>query len=104
MRQGLFIATVLIFIRCIYRVAELWGGFDSHLANDEATFMIFEGPMIILAVAAMTIFHPGRVFDNLWVPAGKGVRSAKLGMTASTTELTDGDEWKLNANTAYQRV
>ncbi|PVI02749.1 RTA1-domain-containing protein [Periconia macrospinosa] len=57
--DGLGVATILIYIRCIYRVAELWGGFQSHLANDEATFMIFEGPMIIIAVSAMTMFHPG---------------------------------------------
>jgi hypothetical protein len=39
--------------------------------------MLFEGPMIICAVTAMTIFHPGRVFDQLWDAAGKGVRSMK---------------------------
>jgi hypothetical protein len=66
--------------------------------------MIFEGPMIILAVTAMTVFHPGRVFDDLWVPAGKGVRSAKGFSSPSTTELTEGDEWKAQGNTAYQRV
>jgi hypothetical protein len=99
----LFLATVLIFVRCIYRVAELWDGFSGHLANDEATFMIFEGPMIILAVAAMTAFHPGRVFGNLFVPAGQGIRSMKLGDGASSTQLTEGDEWKTGP-TAYQRV
>lgn len=86
----------------MYRVAELWGGFDSHLANDELTFMIFEGPMIITAVGAMTFFHPGRVFDDLWVPAGKGVRSLKFGEAASSECLTDSEEWK--TNTAYQPV
>ncbi|CAI6333310.1 unnamed protein product [Periconia digitata] len=75
---SLAVATILIYIRCIYRVAELWGGFQSHLANDEVTFMIFEGPLIIIAVSAMAMFHPGRVFGKeLWVAAGKGVRSAE---------------------------
>ncbi|KAF1998928.1 RTA1-domain-containing protein [Amniculicola lignicola CBS 123094] len=103
---SLFVATVLIFIRCLYRVAELWDGFSSHLANDEATFMIFEGPLIILAVASMTVFHPGRIFGNLWVPAGKGVRSLALGKSASTMELTTGhgEHWKSNTNTAYTHV
>ncbi|KAF1957466.1 RTA1-domain-containing protein [Byssothecium circinans] len=75
---SLFIATILIFIRCIYRVAELWGGFNSELANHELTFMIFEGPLIIGAVSAMTVYHPGRVFDKLWDAAGKGIRAMKL--------------------------
>ncbi|KAF2106755.1 RTA1 like protein-domain-containing protein [Lophiotrema nucula] len=99
---SLFVATILIFVRCLYRVAELWNGFNSHLANDEATFMIFEGPLIILAVAAMTAFHPGRVFDNLWVPAGQGVRSMKLPASQSSTPLNESTEWK--GNTAYERV
>lgn len=103
--KGLFFATILIFIRCIYRVAELWDGFSGHLANDEATFMIFEGPMIILAVTAMTVFHPGRVFGDLWVPAGKGVREMKLESGDQATRLTAADEWKTGTtNIAYQRV
>jgi hypothetical protein len=90
-------ATILIFIRCLYRVAELWDGFSGHLANHEATFMVFEGPLIILAVAGMTIFHPGRVFGELWVPAGQGVRTAsKL--------AEEGSEVRLNASYPYEGV
>lgn len=99
---SLFAATILIFVRCIYRVAELWEGFGGHLANDEVTFMIFEGPMIIIAITAITVFHPGRVFGDLWVPAGKGVRSmGKLTEDRhSSVQLTNA-EWN---STAYQRV
>jgi hypothetical protein len=100
---ALLAATVLIFIRCIYRVAELWDGFGGKLANEEPTFMIFEGPMIILAVAALTVFHPGRVFGDLWVPAGKGV--TLMGKFAedhgSSVHLTGPQEWN---STTYQRV
>jgi len=101
----LFVATILVFIRCIYRVAELWEGFSGHLANDEATFMVFEGPFIIGALALMTVFHPGRVFGDLWIPAGKGVRTggSKLGDSESVSSSTDLNEWKSD-NTAYTRV
>lgn len=34
--------------------------------------MVFEGPMMIIAVTALTIFHPGRVFDGLWKASGQG--------------------------------
>ncbi|OAL51210.1 RTA1-domain-containing protein [Pyrenochaeta sp. DS3sAY3a] len=91
---SLFTATILIFIRCVYRVAELWDGFNGELANDEVTFMIFEGPMIILAVTAMTLFHPGRVFGNLWVPAGQGVRSeGKLTEDHASSVQLNENEW-----------
>lgn len=37
--------------------------------------MVFEGPMVFLAVGGMTAFHPGRVFGRrLWVAAGKAER------------------------------
>ena len=99
---SLLAAAILIFVRCIYRVAELWDGFSGKLANEETNFMIFEGPMIFFAVAALTVFHPGRVFGDLWVPAGKGARSmGKLGEDeASSVQLTE-HEWN---STIYQPV
>jgi hypothetical protein len=103
---SLFIATILIFVRCIYRVAELWDGFSGHLANDEATFMVFEGPFIITALVAMTVFHPGRVFSDLWVPAGKGMRTnGREFKSPSTTELNDGGDWERDHSPSpYSRV
>jgi len=97
---SLLAAAILIFVRCIYRVVELWDGFSGKLANEETTFIIFEGPMIFFAVAALTVFPPGRVFGDLWVPAGKGARSmGKLGEgEASSIQLTE-HEWN---STTYQ--
>ncbi|KAH7039905.1 putative RTA1 domain protein [Microdochium trichocladiopsis] len=62
-------ATILIFIRCAFRVAELSEGFNGPLANNEVTFMIFEGPMIMLATLALTVFHPGICFAGRWAEA-----------------------------------
>jgi len=78
---ALAVAAAFVFVRTVYRVVELSGGFtgkpprylvvyeliyaDIHsgaLANDQVTFMIFEGPMIIIASFLLTIFHPGIVF------------------------------------------
>ncbi|KAF1942037.1 RTA1-domain-containing protein [Clathrospora elynae] len=99
---ALFAATILIFIRCIYRVAELWDGFSGSLANHEATFMIFEGPMIILAVAAMTAFHPGRIFGDLWGPAGNGIKSMGNIAEDQASFVPLGEhEWN---TTTYHRV
>lgn len=91
--QGsLAISTVLIFIRCAYRVAELKDGFTSKLANDETAFMILEGPMIILAVLALSIWHPGRTLGVYWASEGNnnGARSFKT--AAAGTELLPQDE------------
>ncbi|KAI0126740.1 RTA1 like protein-domain-containing protein [Xylariales sp. AK1849] len=59
-------AVLLIFVRSTYRLAELQAGFDGALANNEVLFMIFEGPMIILACAGLAVFHPGVGLDGVW--------------------------------------
>ena len=43
-------------------MAELESGFGGALANNEPVFMILEGPMIMIAVVALTAFHPGFCF------------------------------------------
>ena len=71
---ALAVSTVAIFIRSVYRVVELSGGFGGALANDQATFMVLEGPMVIIAVLAMTFFHPGFSFGGNWGAAGWSLR------------------------------
>ncbi|KAL8991820.1 MAG: hypothetical protein Q9169_007625, partial [Polycauliona sp. 2 TL-2023] len=62
----LSLATFTIYVRSIFRVAELQEGFNGHLANDEITFMILEGAMIAISTLALTIPHPGMVFGMNW--------------------------------------
>ncbi|KAJ3004324.1 hypothetical protein HKX48_001317 [Thoreauomyces humboldtii] len=74
-RWALVVSTVLILVRCVYRVAELAGGFDGALANNEPLFMILEGPMIFISIFLLVVYHPGRVFEGMWYEAGwKGAR------------------------------
>ncbi len=67
-------STIAIFIRSLYRVIELSGGFGGALANNQDTFMVLEGPMVIIAVLAMTLFHPGMCFNGHWAAAGWTLR------------------------------
>ncbi|RDW63446.1 sphingoid long-chain base transporter RSB1 [Coleophoma cylindrospora] len=75
-------SVVLIFIRSIFRCAELSKGFNSPIANDEVSYMILEGAMMVLATGVMTIFHPGLVFRGAWSNSGwsfgkkKGLKSS----------------------------
>lgn len=63
---ALIIATIAVFIRSCFRVAELKGGFDGKLANQEVTFMILEGAMVAIASIALTSAHPGLIFGPFW--------------------------------------
>lgn len=64
--SGLAIASVTIFVRCAFRVAELERGFQSPLASDQVAFMILEGTMVIIACLCLTIGHPGLCLDIAW--------------------------------------
>lgn len=73
---ALVVATLCILVRSAFRVDELEAGFSSAVANNQTLFMIFEGPFIIVASLALTIFHPGYVFRG----------------QAKTVEKNDGQE------------
>ncbi|KAF4622654.1 hypothetical protein G7Y89_g14372 [Cudoniella acicularis] len=81
---GLVVATVTIFVRSVFRVAELSGGFDGPLANDQVSFMILEGAMIVIATSALTFLNPGLCFQGGWEAAnfkfGKKVIEAEMEM------------------------
>ncbi|PGH07251.1 hypothetical protein AJ80_08037 [Polytolypa hystricis UAMH7299] len=59
---ALSVATLLIFTRCVYRIAELSGGWDGHLMKDEPLFIALEGGLIVAAVFALNLFNPGLCF------------------------------------------
>ncbi|KAH8881153.1 RTA1-domain-containing protein [Thozetella sp. PMI_491] len=60
------LAVVFIFVRSVFRCAELSKGFQSDLANDQVTYMILEGTMMVLATALLTVFQPGTLFRDNW--------------------------------------
>jgi hypothetical protein len=89
---ALGVATICIFIRSVFRVAELSNGFHGPLDNQEGTYMVLEGVMIIIASTSLTVFHPGPCFGGRWKAAhyfrkSKGKDSALEGNDASGTEL-----------------
>lgn len=67
---GLALATLCTFTRSCFRIAELSQGFSGPLANDEITFMVLEGAMMIIATGNLTLLHPGLCFQGHW-KAGK---------------------------------
>ncbi|EXL90499.1 RTA1 like protein-domain-containing protein [Fusarium oxysporum II5] len=76
---ALSIATITITIRCIYRVVELSGGFKSEAANDEPSLMVLDGPMIMAALLALTVCHPGPLFFGDWKRLGQDSGYPEIG-------------------------
>lgn len=65
-QPAIFLSMMFIFIRCVYRAIELNEVFEGKLANDEITFMMLEGPMIMIAAALVAVWHPGFAFGGMW--------------------------------------
>lgn len=64
---ALGLATFCIFIRSIYRVAELSEGWEGALIKNQHLFIGFEGAMVIVAVLVLNIFHPGYCFREGYI-------------------------------------
>jgi hypothetical protein len=72
---------------------EIEGGFGSEAAVNEDLFIVFEGPMVIIAVALLAIFHPGRAFAGRWKQTtlftGKVERESESSENGEKLEVLD---------------
>jgi RTA1 like protein len=59
---ALILATLCIFARCVFRVAELAGGWRGPLMKNQRLFIGLEGVMVIVAALVLVAFHPGLCF------------------------------------------
>jgi hypothetical protein len=73
---ALSLATICIFWRSVYRVAELSEGWTGNLIRHQWLFVGFEGVMVIVACFALNIFHPGITFREAMTGLG-GLGSKK---------------------------
>ena len=77
---ALTIATIGIFIRSVYRVAELSDGWEGELIKNQTLFIVLEGVMVILAVLVLNAFHPGLCFrEGYDVPVAKKTKMSWRG-------------------------
>ncbi|KAJ2906779.1 putative parasitic phase-specific protein psp-1 protein [Zalerion maritima] len=60
----LSLAIALILARCAFRVKELEDGYEGELIHDETLFIALEGVLVVLAVFALCLGHPGVVFGR----------------------------------------
>ncbi|MCJ1282229.1 hypothetical protein MMC26_001552 [Xylographa opegraphella] len=90
---ALGLATLTIYIRSCFRVAELQGGFNGSLANEEVPFMILEGAMVTIASITLTVAHPGLIFGKSW-GAANIIHGGNRGDGAAKLELNDGSHFR----------
>jgi hypothetical protein len=81
---GLVLATVCVLVRSVFRVDELWQGFNGALWNDELEFILLDGMMVAIASICLTMLHPGPGFGGQWHAANWTFR-AKKGTTSEVS-------------------
>ncbi|RKU44323.1 hypothetical protein DL546_006261 [Coniochaeta pulveracea] len=87
---ALTLATVCIFWRSVYRVAELSKGWDGPLMYRQGLFIGFEGVMVVVACLALNAFHPSVCMRDVMEGAGGiGSKGKKGKMNADGTEGFD---------------
>ncbi|KAF1941692.1 RTA1-domain-containing protein [Clathrospora elynae] len=84
---AIIVAYMGVFIRCVYRIPELTGGWRSELMRDEPEFIVLEGVMIVLSVLALTAFHPGFCFPVLGNTIGKKNRASSEKSLGETSDV-----------------
>ncbi|KAF4982361.1 hypothetical protein FZEAL_2013 [Fusarium zealandicum] len=80
------VAYVAIIVRCIYRIPEMQMGWGSDLMQNETTFLILDGAMILASVWTLTIFHPYFFFPFLGKNTDKDMPDNKPQEGAWTSE------------------
>ena len=58
-------AYALLLIRCIYRIAEMAGGWGNHIMQDEPSFIVLESFMVMIACVLLAAFAPGIFFPQM---------------------------------------
>ncbi|KAJ3809465.1 RTA1-domain-containing protein [Lentinula aff. lateritia] len=61
MIYALIFNTSCLFLRAIYRTVELTDGFHGKIIETQWLFNVFDGAMIVLAMYAFNVAHPGRL-------------------------------------------
>jgi hypothetical protein len=54
-----------ILARCIYRIAEMAGGWGNHIMQDEISFNILDSTLVLVATFLLVTFHPGIFFPRM---------------------------------------
>ncbi|KAG8773588.1 hypothetical protein FRC12_002452 [Ceratobasidium sp. 428] len=60
---GLFISTLFIYIRSIYRTVELLDGWTGPIITNQLYFNVLDGMPIVVAMFAINFFHPGYLLE-----------------------------------------
>ncbi|KAJ7065720.1 RTA1 like protein-domain-containing protein [Mycena amicta] len=80
--SALCFSNVVLFIRSVYRIIELAGGWNGRIIHTQVYFDVLDGGMIVLAIFTWNLVHPG-----MFLPSPKQVGETK-GLDMESRETT----------------
>ncbi|KAL7804700.1 RTA1 like domain-containing protein [Trichoderma aethiopicum] len=100
-RYAISVAFFVILIRCIYRIAEMAGGWGNKIMQDQASFLVLDSTLIFIASFLLTFFHPG-----IYFPAMRRDRQkARLSAAASGGAAGEhGEEIKMQGGSSTEGI
>lgn len=78
--KAVYISSVLIMLRCIYRMVEFTEGQGGYALTHEWLFWVFEGLFMIVALSIYSLWHPGK-----YLPA-EAMQDASTSMVQTSRE------------------
>lgn len=87
------IAFLTIFTRCIYRIAEMMGGWGNPLMQRQGEFIALDSVMCGTAALVLTVFHPGYCFPQMAQPInfGRGRTLKTLKSQGAAKQIVESD-------------
>ncbi|KAH8882534.1 RTA1 like protein family [Thozetella sp. PMI_491] len=85
---ALSLSAISIFIRSVFRVAELSRGWTGQIMREQNLFVGFEGVLVVIAVWVLNIFHPS--FCPGFMPVMGGAAGVE---TQSKMQTQDAYSW-----------
>jgi len=61
---GLYISSILILIRSVFRLIEYAQGNNGYLISHEAFMYVFDSTLMFFAMVAMNVFHPSVILSS----------------------------------------
>ncbi|KAK4154524.1 RTA1 like protein-domain-containing protein [Chaetomidium leptoderma] len=77
-----------ILIRCIYRIAEMAGGWGNEIMQHEPSFIVLEGFMVLIPCLLLAFFPPGILFPQM---AARMSAPGRVGLRRKGGEKSDAE-------------
>ncbi|KAK4964180.1 hypothetical protein LTR66_012435 [Elasticomyces elasticus] len=61
---ALYVSSVLITVRCIFRIVEFFEGYTGYVNTHEPFFYIFEAVLMLVNSVVLNLFHPAQYFPR----------------------------------------